>query len=32
MAYRQVARRFYRFVYAVTGGNYTFSITADTKG
>lgn len=32
MAYRQVARRFYRFAYTVSGANYTFSITGDTKG
>lgn len=32
MAYRTVQRRFYRFSWAITGANYTFSITGDTKG
>lgn len=27
-----IQRRFYRYVWTVTGGNYTFSITADKKG
>ena len=31
-AYRTVSRKFYRFAYAITGANYTFSIVGDTKG
>lgn len=27
-----VTRRFYRFVWTITGANYTFSITTDKKG
>lgn len=28
----QITRRFYRFVWTVTGANYTFSVTVDKKG
>lgn len=31
-AYRAVTRRFFRFSYAQTGANYTFSVTGETKG
>ena len=31
-AQRTLQRRFYRFAYAVTGANYTFSIRGDSKG
>lgn len=31
-AQRTIQRRFYRFSYVVTGANYTFAITGDSKG